>query len=139
MSNFFRRASDVFRHNSRQNSVDSTSSSKAPVQEAPDSQQIASNRSSQSDTAVPSKPLNLASYFILAAISNMGFFFLGPDAPRKHEWHWGFGRQKDPNAPEKRRLSQEEKDNLNFAAARKYSNARRKSQGAGIGFEGGWQ
>ncbi|KAJ5234662.1 uncharacterized protein N7469_003830 [Penicillium citrinum] len=118
MSEFFRRASDVFRRNSRQNSIDSTNSSKVPVQdqEAPDSQQISSNRSSQSDTAVPVT-----------------------ETQRKREWHWGFGRQKDPNALPKRRLSQEEKDNLNFAAARKYSNARRKSQGAGIGFEGGWQ
>jgi len=60
MSEFFRRASDVFRRNSRQNSVDSTNSSKVPVQdhEAPDSQHISSNRSSQSDTAVPGKIFN---------------------------------------------------------------------------------
>lgn len=58
---------------------------------------------------------------------------------RKSQRHWGFGRQNDPEALKKRRASQDEKDRLDFAAARKYSSARRRSHGAGTGFEGGWQ
>ncbi|KAJ5750741.1 hypothetical protein N7533_007769 [Penicillium manginii] len=115
MSNFFRRASDVFKHHPRNDSIDSANSGKSPTQEAPDPQPVSSNRSSQSD-AVPGNKLR-----------------------RKSQQLWGFGRQQDPEAQKKRQLSQDEKDRLNFAAARKYSSARRRSQGAGIGFEGGWQ
>ncbi|CAI7662886.1 unnamed protein product [Penicillium pancosmium] len=117
MSNFFRRASDVFKHHPRNDSIDSANSGKSPTttQEEPDPKPLSSNRSSQSDP-VPDN-----------------------NARRKSQRHWGFGRQNDPEALKKRRASQDEKDRLDFAAARKYSSARRRSHGAGTGFEGGWQ
>ncbi|OQD73613.1 hypothetical protein PENDEC_c014G03334 [Penicillium decumbens] len=60
-----------------------------------------------------------------------------PTRPKAHR-NWSFGRV-DEEEQKKRRLSQDEKDRIYFAAARKYSSAYRRSQGAGIGFEGGWQ
>ncbi|KAJ5387094.1 hypothetical protein N7509_009635 [Penicillium cosmopolitanum] len=120
MSNFFRRASDVFKHQPRNDSIDSANSGKSPpTQDAPDPKPVSSNRSSQSDPVPATLPDN--------------------DARRKSQRHWGFGRQNDPEALKKRRASQDEKDRLDFAAASKYSSARRRSQGAGTGFEGGWQ
>lgn len=50
MSNFFRRASDVFKHQPRNDSIDSANSGKSPpTQDAPDPKPVSSNRSSQSD------------------------------------------------------------------------------------------
>ncbi|KAJ5103049.1 hypothetical protein N7532_003578 [Penicillium argentinense] len=124
MSGFFRRASDVFKHH-RTDSMDSTDPTKSPaaqspIQESPDAQPDPSKRDSQSEAAT-------------------GIGTTAQDTHPKHQWRWGFGHQQDPKAQQKRRLSQEEKDRANFAAARKYSSARRRSQGAGTGFEGGWQ
>jgi hypothetical protein len=61
-----------------------------------------------------------------------------PTRPKAHR-NWSFGRVLDEEAKQKRRDSQDEKDRLYFAAARKYSSAHRRSLGAGVGFEGGWQ
>ncbi|KAJ5988438.1 hypothetical protein N7481_003648 [Penicillium waksmanii] len=116
MSNFFRRASDVFKHHPHNDSIDSANSGKSPTtQETPDPKPVSSNCSSQSDPVTDN------------------------DARRKSQRHWGFGSQNDPEVQKKRRVSQDEKDRLDFAATRKYSSARRRSQGAGTGFEGGWQ
>jgi hypothetical protein len=58
MSNFFRRASDVFKHHPRNDSIDSAKSEKSPTQEAPDPLPVSSNRNSQSDV-VPGRICSL--------------------------------------------------------------------------------
>ncbi|KAJ5630228.1 uncharacterized protein N7484_010328 [Penicillium longicatenatum] len=114
MPAMFRRTSDFFKHfNQRHDSVHSDK----PVLESHNS----SARSSHADLTVESTPLAPA------------------DTPHpKKQRLWSFGHQ-DEDEREKRRLEREERERADFAATRRYASARRRSNGAGIGFEGGWQ
>ncbi|KAJ5311301.1 hypothetical protein N7476_007161 [Penicillium atrosanguineum] len=53
--------------------------------------------------------------------------------------NWSFGRVLDEEEKKRRRDSQDEQDRLAFAATRKYSSCQRRSQGAGVNFQSGWQ
>ncbi|KAJ6006926.1 hypothetical protein N7451_004870 [Penicillium sp. IBT 35674x] len=114
MPAMFRRTSDLFKHfNQRHDSVHS----EKPVLESHNS----SVRSSHADLAVDTAPHAI----------------MKETHPKKQRV-WSFGSQ-DEDEREKRRLMREERERADFAATRRYSSARRRSNGAGIGFEGGWQ
>ncbi|KAJ5618296.1 hypothetical protein N7528_006939 [Penicillium herquei] len=114
MSTFLRRTSDFFKHhtgNQRHGSVDST-------------------KSTTSDPNAPSSEAPGVEAPIEAPAAN--------DHATKQR-RWSLGRREDEETRDKRKVKQLEKDRAEFAATRRYSQSRRKSSGAGMGFEGGWQ
>jgi len=130
MPAIFRRTSDFFKHyNQKHDSIEK------PVLES----QNSSARSSHADLAVDTAPQTISTIFpstlrpqllLTTKIAN--------DARPKKQRVWSFGPQ-DEGEREKRRLMREERERADFAATRRYSSAQRRSNGAGIGFEGGWQ
>ncbi|KAJ5274104.1 hypothetical protein N7478_009229 [Penicillium angulare] len=118
MSNIFRRTSDFFKHyDERHGSVDSTKSTSTPAEP---NQAIVNSPQPEvlKEAPVESPPSKISQ-------------------PKQRRW--SLSRQEDEESKKKRQLEQLEKDRVEFAATRKYVQARRRSAGAGIGFEGGWQ
>jgi hypothetical protein len=56
-----------------------------------------------------------------------------------HRHNWGWLHRSSEEEREKRRLSQQEKERADWDASKKDDQARRSSQGADVGFEGGRQ
>ncbi|KAJ5081264.1 hypothetical protein N7456_013502 [Penicillium angulare] len=132
MSNIFRRTSDFFKHyDERRGSVDSTKSTPSePNQAIVDSPQAEVPRDAPVESTPSRTPLDYYNLSYANQISKIR-------QPKQRRW--SLTRQEDEESKKKRQLEQLEKDRSEFAATRKYVQARRRSAGAGIGFEGGWQ
>ncbi|KAJ5128540.1 hypothetical protein N7448_002259 [Penicillium atrosanguineum] len=103
-------------------------------QESFDSSKSAKSLSKPSSAApsrshsIQSEPVDIAATPVAAA----------PVRPKVSR-NWSFGRVLDEEEKKRRRDSQDEQDRLAFAATRKYSSCQRRSQGAGVNFQSGWQ
>ncbi|KAJ6104287.1 hypothetical protein N7523_010607 [Penicillium sp. IBT 18751x] len=104
-------------------------------QDSFDSLKSPKSLSSKPSSAAPSRSHSIQSEPVDIAATPVAAAPVRPKASR----NWSFGRVLDEEEKKRRRDSQDEQDRLTFAATRKYSSCQRRSQGAGVNFQGGWQ